>query len=156
LRERGVPHETRIVGPFDPSAIARTEFAGLSYMGQVPRSLVQDEFLSADLFVFPTLAEGFALVHLEALACGVPIITTPNCGSVVRDGVEGFIVPIRDPQAIADRVQQLLQDRALRNRMSAAAKVRAAEFVWERYSERLVEAIREAARRSRAATTLEA
>ena len=45
--------------------------------------------------MLPTLADSFGLVHLEALACGVPVITTPHCGSVVRDGVEGFIVPIR-------------------------------------------------------------
>jgi glycosyltransferase involved in cell wall biosynthesis len=145
LRERGVAHEVRAVGPYHQAVIARPEFAGPTYVGQVPRPLVREEFRTADLFVFPTLAEGFALVHLEALACGVPVITTPHCGSVVRDGIDGFVVPTRDATALADRVQQLQADRALRARMSQAARARAAEFVWERYASRLLEAIHAAA-----------
>lgn len=148
LRERGVPHEVRVVGPYSTSVASRPEFAGPTYIGQVPRALVQEEFRAADLFVFPTLAEGFALVHLEALACGVPVITTPHCGSAVRDGVDGFVVPIRDASAIADRVQLLLRDRTFRDRMSAAARTRASEFVWDRYAEHLLGAIRDSARRS--------
>jgi glycosyltransferase involved in cell wall biosynthesis len=104
---------------------------------------VQEEFRRADLFVLPTLAEGMALVHLEAMACGVPVITTPNCGSVVRDGLEGFIVPIRDPRALADRTQQLLEDRDLRQRMGAAARKRARDYTWARYGERLLSALGE-------------
>ena len=112
-----------------------------TYLGQVPRSQIQEEFCRADLFVLPTLAEGMALVHLEAMACGVPVITTPNCGSVVRDGIDGFIVPIRDAQALADRMQQLLEDRSLRARMGAAARERARDFTWQRYGERLLDAL---------------
>lgn len=138
----------RVVGPYSTSVASRPEFAGPTYIGQVPRALVQEEFRAADLFVFPTLAEGFALVHLEALACGVPVITTPHCGSAVRDGVDGFVVPIRDASAIADRVQLLLRDRTFRDRMSAAARTRASEFVWDRYAEHLLGAIRDSARRS--------
>ena len=62
------------------------------------------------------------------MACGVPVITTPNCGSVVRDGIDGFIVPIRDAEAIADRIELLLADRALRARMGRNARARAREF----------------------------
>jgi glycosyltransferase involved in cell wall biosynthesis len=145
LRQRGVAHEVRVIGPYDPSVVARPEFAGLYYAGQVPRALVRAEFQTADLFVFPSLAEGFALVHLEALACGVPVVTTLNCGSVVRDGEEGCIVPIRDATALADRVELLVTDRALRARMSLAARARAAEFVWDRYANRLIGAIQGAA-----------
>jgi glycosyltransferase involved in cell wall biosynthesis len=103
---------------------------------------VRSEFLAADVFVFPTLADSFAMTHLEALACGLPVITTRNCGSVVRDGVDGFVVPIRDPAALAERIQQLLEDRALRHRMSVNARERAREFTWARYGERLIDAIR--------------
>ena len=91
----------------------------------MPRSRILDEFRRADVFVLPTLCDSFALVHLEAMACGVPVITTPNCGSVVRAGVDGFIVPIRDAAAIADKVELLLTDRALRARMGRSARERA-------------------------------
>jgi glycosyltransferase involved in cell wall biosynthesis len=107
----------------------------------VPRSRVIDEFRRADVFVLPTLCDSFALVHLEAMACGVPVITTPNCGSVVRDGVDGFVVPIRDAEAIADTIELLLADRALRERMGQNARARAREFTWERYGERLLGAL---------------
>jgi glycosyltransferase involved in cell wall biosynthesis len=59
----------------------------------------------------------------------------------VRHGVDGFLVPERDPEALADYLQQLLDDRPLRVRLGAAARRRAAEFTWERYSERLLAAL---------------
>ena len=136
------------MGPFDPRAILSREFSGPTYVGQVPRSRVREEFERADVFVLPTLSESFALVHLEALACGVPVITTPNCGSTVRDGVEGFIVPIRDPAALADRVERILIDRALRDRLSQSARARAREFTWDRYKDRLLAAFRRGAIRA--------
>jgi glycosyltransferase involved in cell wall biosynthesis len=108
--------------------------------GVVPRSQIRDEYANADVFVLPTLSEGSATVCYEALAAGLPVITTPNAGSVVRDGVEGFIVPIRDPQAIADRLVQLETDRAMLARMSAAAVQRAQDYTWDQYGQRLLAA----------------
>jgi glycosyltransferase involved in cell wall biosynthesis len=140
LKARGVVFECRVAGPPQVD-VTHPLFEGPTYLGQVPRSQVQEEFRCADLFVLPTLAEGMALVHLESMACGVPVITTPNCGSVVRDGVDGFIVPIRDASALADRMQQLIQDRDLRDQMGAAARQRAREFTWARYGERLLSAL---------------
>jgi glycosyltransferase involved in cell wall biosynthesis len=75
------------------------------------------------------------------MACGVPVITTPNCGSLVRDQVEGFLVPIRDPLALANRIQQIIEDRPLRDRLSAAARRRARDYTWARYGERLLAAL---------------
>ena len=141
LRRRGVAHDIRVVGRIKPGLKERSEFRGPTYVGQVPRVRVRQEFLAADVFVLPTLTDSFALVHLEALASGVPVITTHACGSVVRDGVEGFIVPVRDARALAKRIEQLLTDRALRARMSEAARRRAAEFTWARYGERLLEVL---------------
>jgi glycosyltransferase involved in cell wall biosynthesis len=140
LKARGVVFECRVAGPPQVD-VTQPLFEGPTYLGQVPRSQVQKEFRYADFFVLPTLADSFGLVHLEAMACGVPVITTPNCGSVVRDGVDGFIVPIRDASALADRMQQLVQDRQLRDQMGAAARQRAREFTWARYGERLLSAL---------------
>ena len=127
-------------------AVSHPAFDGPTYVGQVPRSRILDEFSRADVFVLPTLCDSFALAHLEAMACGVPVITTPNCGSVVRDGVDGFIVPIRDVAAVADKVELLLTDRALRARMGRSARERAQEFTWARYGERLRSALNTLAR----------
>ena len=65
---------------------------------------------AADVFVFPSLFEGSAVVTYEALACGLPSVVTPNAGSVVRDGLEGFVVPPRDVEALAARMEQLGDD----------------------------------------------
>lgn len=140
LEQRGLFFECRVAGPAQVD-VTHPLFVGPTYLGQVPRSQVQEEFRRADVFVLPTLADSFGLVHLEAMACGVPVITTPHCGSLVRDGVDGFIVPIRDSGSLADRLQQLIEDRALRRQMGAAARQRAREFSWGRYGERLLAAL---------------
>lgn len=109
--------------------------------GRVPRQEVRRHYEWADVFVFPSLCEGSATVTYEALAAGLPVITTPNAGSVVRDGVEGFIVPIRDAEAIASKLDLLAGDPGLLAQMSANAWARAQEFSWEKYGERLIAAI---------------
>jgi glycosyltransferase involved in cell wall biosynthesis len=140
LAERKVLCDIRAVGPVTKHQRRDPLFEGPEYIGQVPRSSVQSEFLAADVFVLPTLSDGFALSHLEALACGVPVITTPNCGSVVRDGVDGFIVPIRNPVALANAIEKIVTNPDLRSRMSLSARARAHEHTWERYGERLIRA----------------
>ena len=116
-------------------------FHGPTYLGPLSRSQVQEEFRRADLFVLPTLAEGSALVHLEAMAFALPVITTPQCGAVLRHGREGSIVPARDPLALADQIQLLLEDRPRRDRYAAAARRRARQFTWARYGERLLRSL---------------
>jgi glycosyltransferase involved in cell wall biosynthesis len=140
LTERKVLCDIHVVGPITKHQRCDPLFEGPEYIGQVPRSSVQSEFLAADVFVLPTLSDGFALSHLEALACGVPVITTPNCGSVVRDGVDGLIVPIRDPVALANAIEKIITNPDLRSRMSLSARARAREHTWEQYSERLMRA----------------
>jgi glycosyltransferase involved in cell wall biosynthesis len=102
-------------------------------LGRVSHADVPSRMAAADVFVFPSLFEGSAVVTYEALACGLPSIVTPNAGSVARDGVEGFEVKIRDTQGLAQRMARLGQDVELRARMSAAARRRAEAFDWPRY-----------------------
>ena len=101
MEAKGLPFECRVVGP-QLVNVSDPLFLGPTYLGAIPRNQVQQEFRRADLFVLPTLAEGMALSALEAMASGLPVITTPQCGSVIRDGIEGFLVPIRDAEALAD------------------------------------------------------
>lgn len=132
------PHiEFRIVGWASERARTHRLCQRLNFVGFVPRAEVKEEFRKADVFILPSLFEGSAEVTYEALATGIPVITTPATGSVVRDGVEGFIIPERDPAALAERIRQLTGDRALRERMAAAAKERARNFTWKQYGERL-------------------
>ena len=118
--------------------------SGVEVVGAVPRSQIGEHYSWADVFVLPSICEGSATVCYEALAHGLPVITTPNSGSVVRDGLEGFIVPIRDADAIADRLVRLTRSDGLLDAMSRNARARAMEFTVEKYGERLVKALQHA------------
>lgn len=141
LKERGVKADFRVVGRYDPRTVATPLFAGPNYVGLVGRDQIHHEFAQADVFAFPTIAEGFALVHLEAMAYGVPVVTTPNCGPAVRDGQDGYIIPTRDPVALADRIERIISDRALRKRLGDSAKERSAEYSWTNYRRRLISVV---------------
>ena len=109
--------------------------------GIVPRAQIIEEFRWADVFLLPSLCEGSATAVYEALAAGLPVITTENTGTVVRDGIEGFIVPVCDAEAIATAVRALADNPELRRTMSANALLRAAEHTVESYGERLLAAL---------------
>lgn len=141
LKKRGVPAEVRVVGQAPERLRGSDLFAGPVYAGQVPHGDIASEYACADVFAFPTLSDSFGLVQLEAMACGVPVIATPNCGDVVRDGVDGFLAPVRDAETLADRIETVVTNRALRAEMSANARARAQEFGWDMYRRKLLAAL---------------
>jgi len=104
-----------------------------------------EHYAWADVFLLPSICEGSATVCYEALAAGLPVVTTENAGSVVRDGIDGFIVPIRDAAAVVARLETLDRDRPLLESMARAARERAREFTLEKYGERLLAALSAAA-----------
>ncbi len=113
----------------------------LELAGPAPRSKIAEHFAWADVFLLPSLCEGSATVTYEALAHGLPVICTPNTGSVVRDGVDGFIVPVRDVSSIVNRLETLLAQPELMADLSANARARAAEFTVSAYGQRLLAAL---------------
>jgi glycosyltransferase involved in cell wall biosynthesis len=132
----------RLVGPVRVAERALAELRSVAEVAPpTPRTSLQAVYDAADVLVLPTLSEGSANVCYEAMACGLPVITTPNAGSVIRDGEEGFIVPIRSPQDIADRLRRLGGDRDLLASMSARAAARSREFGRAQYAQRLLTAL---------------
>lgn len=111
--------------------------ANVQWLGAVPRSEAARLYRAADVFVLPTLSDGFAITQVEALAHGVPVIATPHCGDVVEDGRTGFLVPARQADALADAVLRFLRDPALSRRMRPACLEAAARFSVSAYAERL-------------------
>jgi glycosyltransferase involved in cell wall biosynthesis len=96
---------------------------------------------SCDVFVLPSIVEGRALVQQEAMSCGLPIIVTRNAGGedLVEDGKAGYLIPIRDPQAIAEKLEMLFNNRVLLNEMRQAAQSKAQSLSWTDYRQRIVE-----------------
>lgn len=111
------------------------------HVDQVPLFELNRWFQSSDVFVFPSLAEGSALVTYMALAAGLPTVTTVNSGSVVRDGVDGFLVAPRDVGALAERIRTLCDDPDLRKRMGIAGRQSViASYTWQHYRSRIASA----------------
>lgn len=102
---------------------------------------IAELFQTATAFVFPSQEEGIARAQIEALASGVPVVGTYTAGTttLVKDGVEGFVVPGRDPTALAERMIQLAQDPELNQRMGEAAFRRGSVHnTWQDYGDRLL------------------
>lgn len=118
--------------------------ANCRWIESAPHSEVLKVMREHDVLVFPTLFDGFGLVILEAMAQGTVVIATPNCAApeIFDDGKEGFIVPIRSPEAIAQRLTKLAEDRDLLARMSEAARLKAISLDWAGYRAKLLDAVR--------------
>jgi hypothetical protein len=141
LRARGRSYEFLVVGSAPDKVRLHPRAAGLTFTGSLPFSAMREHYERADVFALPALAEGSAGVTYEALGAGVPVVTTKAAGSVVRDGVEGRIVPERDPEALANAIEEVVEDRRKRARLAAAARSRAQAFSWDAFQERLLAAI---------------
>ncbi len=127
----GAPRDryiAELVGRSDPT---------IRYLGFVPHARLHEAYQAADVFVFPSLAEGGVYVIYEALAAGLPCIVSANAGSAVRDGIEGFVVPVGDVEVLAARLSQLAGDEVLRQRMAKAARTRAEQFAWPAFYRRI-------------------
>ena len=102
-------------------------------------------YRAADLFVFPSVAEGFAQVLLEALASGLPILSTTHTAApdLIEHGREGFVVEPRRPDLIAQHIEWALGHRSELNKMKEAARHRAEYFTWSRFEAGIVAAVQE-------------
>jgi len=121
------------------SVLPRLPMESVEMLGPVPQPELARLMAASHVLVLPSIEEGLALVQAQALACGCPVIATPNTGAadLFTDGMEGFLVPVRSSSAIAERLEQLAADPALRARMSAAALARVhALGGWSTYGDR--------------------
>lgn len=132
--------ELVLVGPVlgEVARVLHDAGSGVRTLGTLSSPEVRLQFASADVFVFPSLAEGSALAVFEAMGAGLPIVTTVESGSVVRDGIDGLLVPARDSAALAERITALEADPDRRRAMGRSARTRiASSFTWEHYCRRV-------------------
>jgi len=140
-----IPYKCILIGSIEDQF--KTYFDQYSHLfthfSHVAHHELVDYYNQASVFVFPSLDEGMALVQLEAMACGLPIICTTNSGgdSVIDEGEQGYIVPIRNPEAIAAKITFLYENPILRHQMAKKSSEKATQYNWETYGEKLSEFI---------------
>ena len=137
------PHETRHA-ELEKLMALRDEL-GLSdvvtFLGRRAQETLHCYYTSADVVVMPSHYESFGMVALEAMACGTPVIASDVGGlaELVRDGETGFLVPGRDPAALAERLRCLLSDDELRARLGRQAADYAEGYGWEGITRQIIE-----------------
>ena len=97
------------------------------FLGPVDQATAGRLYREADIFLFPTLSDGFGLTQLEALGHGIPVVASKNCGRVVEHGTNGLLLSAVTPEAIAEAVMQFLRDPQLARRLGARARARVPE-----------------------------
>lgn len=100
-------------------------------------SNLKELYKKSDVFVFPSIEEGSALVNYEAMASGLPVITTFNSGSIVRNNKDGFIVPIRDVESLKEKIKFFYDNPKIREKMGISAQKQVQKFTWDLYGKRL-------------------
>jgi glycosyltransferase involved in cell wall biosynthesis len=152
LRDQGLPHDLVLAGP---SGWKHDGFyrllrdLGLSdrvkALGYVPDEEMAALYSGADVFVFPSLYEGFGLPPLEAMACGTPVVASSRSAMPEVLGDAALLVEPQDVSAVTGAVRRVLEDGALRSRLREAGLQRAAGYSWEAAARATVEVYRRAA-----------
>ncbi len=164
LRERGIladyPHDLAIIGG-DPSADVSSlnaEMVRLQalchelnlndlviFLGKRGQDTLPYYYSAAEVLVMPSHYESFGMVALEAMACGTPVVASQVGGLafLVQDGVTGFAVPDGNPSLLADRLEQIIRDPQLRQKLGQQAADYAQQYAWEKISQRMSQVYQE-------------
>ena len=143
IKERA---ELRIIGPVEPGMgqlLSRLPLQGVVLRGPVQGGALPAEYEAADIFCLPSIEEGFGMVIPQAMASGLPIVTTKVCGAadLVRNGETGLVIPPSDESALLEALGSLLADPERRYRMGKAGQAHVNTGCdWGRYVERAVRA----------------
>jgi glycosyltransferase involved in cell wall biosynthesis len=142
LRSKNV--ELVVMGsPIAPMGFYRSEWPHFTHEPPRPHAEVLRLMRSCHVFVLPSIVEGRALVIQEAMSQGLPVIITANTGAedLIEEGRTGFLVPIRAPQAIMERLAWFAEHPREREAMGMAARRKAARYTWAAYGNRVVDGI---------------
>lgn len=110
-----------------------------TYYPSIPNYKLKEIFHNSSIFVLPSIYDGFGLVILEAMASGLPVITTENTAGkdIIENGKDGFVVPIANIDKLAETIEKLYLDVSLREYMSTNAIEKSKYYTWESYAKNL-------------------
>ncbi|HEY9869769.1 MAG TPA: glycosyltransferase family 4 protein [Candidatus Obscuribacterales bacterium] len=125
----------------------RRQLPNFTYEPPRPHKGVLELMRTCDVLVLPSIVEGRALVQQEAMMCGLPVIVTPNAGAedLVEDGKTGFLVPIRSPDVLAEKICWFADHRTEIDEMGRRARQKARQLTWDNYRMKILSEIRRVA-----------
>lgn len=134
--------ELVLVGPLEPEIAPWLSRYGdrVRVVGAVPEASLVDYYGQSSAFALASVEEGMALVLAQAMASGLPVICTTNTGGedLVRDGIDGFVIPIRDIERLQEKILVLYRDAELCRSLGASARERVnSGFTWGDYGQRV-------------------
>jgi glycosyltransferase involved in cell wall biosynthesis len=126
--------------PMAPMEFYRQQFSNFRYEKPRPHHEVLKLMQTCDVFVFPSILEGRGLVQMEAMACGLPLVSTANAtgDELVDEGETGFLVPIRSPESIAEKISWFLDHRERIPEMGQKAREKISSWTWESYGQKII------------------
>lgn len=128
----------RVAGNVERRMAGHAMMSKITFLGRISQEALKEEMSLCDVFILPTLGEGSAEVVYQAMAAGLPTITTPAAGSVITHGADGWIVQEGNAEALAEAVLMLKEDRPLRDRIARQARLTAGRYTTEDYGRRLL------------------
>jgi glycosyltransferase involved in cell wall biosynthesis len=143
LQSKGISCRLDVVGFVSSGKYALDQFNHLKniyFHGFIPQEELKQFFKSADLFVFPTFAEGSSRSAMEAMGAGLPVITTQNCGVPIEHGINGWYVPVGNSDTLAEAIEILGNDEQKREQIGMNAhNTISSKYTWNNYANCVVD-----------------
>jgi glycosyltransferase involved in cell wall biosynthesis len=129
--------------PLVPLAFYKGDYPGFIHERVRPHAAVRQLMLACDVLVLPSIVEGRAMVQMEALSCGLPIIVTPNAGAedLIEQERTGFLVPIRAPEKLAEIIGWIADHKEWVDDVRPAVLEKARQSGWDRYTQKVLAAV---------------
>lgn len=135
-----------IIGGFSPNSEYYANYKNsdnIHFRGFVTHDVLARYYNDADIFILPSLSEGFAQVSLEAMSCGLPVICTTNsgCNDAIKDFETGFVIEPSNREQLREKIDWFLYNRSCIETMGKKARIVSLNFTWKHYSNKLIKAI---------------
>lgn len=137
LEKKGINFEMKVVGSYNEAKelIKKYPVKSIEYVGFIPQDELKQYLIDSDIYVFPSLCEGCASSGMEAMAAGLPVITTYESGLPVEHNTSGYVIPTKDEYAIANAISLLEESVELRKKFGKnASKLISANYTWDDYA----------------------
>lgn len=123
----------KIIGEFE-------ENKNIKFFNHVPQNKLLNYYNNSDIFVVPSIEEGMAVVQLQAMACGLPVICTTNSGGsdIIDENENGYIINIRDIEKLKEKISHLYNNREIVKKFSENSYIKANKFLsWDNYGDKI-------------------